>query len=56
MKVKICDMQAEANKVVENNYLDLLDISVEFGEKRIINYSNRSNLSICMIKMEILIY
>ena len=26
-------MQVETNKVVEKNYLDLLDISVEFGEE-----------------------
>ena len=34
MKLKIRDMQAETNKVVENNYLDLLDISAEFGEEK----------------------
>ena len=33
MKVKIRDMQAEIDKVVEKNYLDLLDISAEFGEE-----------------------
>ena len=33
MKLKIRDMQAETDKVAEKNYLDLLDISVEFGEK-----------------------
>ena len=33
MKLKIRDMQAETVKVVENNYLDLLDISDEFGEE-----------------------
>ena len=27
MKLKICDMQAKTDKVVEKNYLDLLDIS-----------------------------
>ena len=33
MKLKICDMQVETDKVAENIYLDLLDISIEFGEK-----------------------
>ena len=33
MKLKIRDMQAQSNKVAENNYLDLLDISAEFGEE-----------------------
>ena len=33
MKLKIRDMQAESNKVAEKNYLDLLDISAEFGEE-----------------------
>ena len=33
MKLKIRDMQVETNKVVEKDYLDLLDISVEFGEE-----------------------
>ena len=33
MKLKIRDMQAEADKVAEKDYLDLLDISAEFGEK-----------------------
>ena len=33
MKLKIRDMQAKNDKVIEKNYLDLLDISVEFGEK-----------------------
>ena len=33
MKLKIRNMQAETDKVVENNYLDLLDISAEFGEE-----------------------
>ena len=33
MKLKICDMQAEIDKVAEKNYLDLLDISAEFGEE-----------------------
>ena len=33
MKVKIRDMQAETDKVAEKDYLDLLDISAEFGEE-----------------------
>ena len=33
MKLKIRDMQVEIEKVVENNYLDLLDISAKFGEE-----------------------
>ena len=33
MKLKIRDMQAEIDKVAEKSYLDLLDISVEFGEE-----------------------
>ena len=33
MKLKIRDMQVEIDKVSEKDYLDLLDISVEFGEE-----------------------
>ena len=33
MKLKIHDMEAETNKVAENNFLDLLEILAEFGEK-----------------------
>ena len=33
MNLKLQDMQAETDKVVEKDYLDLLDISVEFGEE-----------------------
>ena len=33
MKLKICDLQVETDKVAEKNYLDLLDISAEFGEE-----------------------
>ena len=33
MKLKIRDMQAETDKVAEKYYLDLLDISTEFGEE-----------------------
>ena len=32
MKLNIRDMQVESDKVAEKNYLDLLDISAEFGE------------------------
>ena len=33
MKVKIRDMEAETDKVAENNFLDLLEISAKFGEE-----------------------
>ena len=33
MNLKIRDMQEEIDKVVEKDYLDLLDISAEFGEE-----------------------
>ena len=33
MKLKIRDMQAETDKVGEKDYLDLLNISTEFGEE-----------------------
>ena len=33
MKLKICDMQVKTDKVVEKNYLYLLNISSEFGEE-----------------------
>ena len=33
MKLKIRDTQAKTDKVAEKNYLDLLDISAEFGEE-----------------------
>ena len=33
MKLKIRDMQAETDIVVEKDYLDLLDFSAEFGEE-----------------------
>ena len=33
MKLKILDMEAETDKVAENNFLDLLEISIEFGEE-----------------------
>ena len=33
MKLKIRDMEAETDKVSENNFLDLLEISAEFGEE-----------------------
>ena len=33
MKLLIGDMQAETDKVVEKDYLYLLDISIEFGEE-----------------------
>ena len=33
MRLKIRDMEVETDKVAENNFLDLLEFSVEFGEK-----------------------
>ena len=33
MKLKISNMQSEIDKVAEKNYLDLLDISADFGEE-----------------------
>ena len=33
MKLKIRDMEAETDKVTENNFLDLLEISTEFDEE-----------------------
>ena len=33
MKIKIRDMEAEIDKVAEHNFLDLLEISAEFGEE-----------------------
>ena len=33
MKLKLCDMEVENDRVVEKDYLDLLDILVEVGEK-----------------------
>ena len=33
MKLKIRDMEVETDKVVEINFLDLLEISGEFGEE-----------------------
>ena len=33
MKLKIRDMEAETDKVAENNFLDLLEISAEFSEE-----------------------
>ena len=33
MKLKIHEMEIECDEVAEKNYLDLLDILVEFGEE-----------------------
>ena len=33
MKLKIRDIEAKTDKVAENNFLDLLEISTEFGEE-----------------------
>ena len=34
MKLKIRDMKAKTDKVVENNFLNLLEISAKFGEEK----------------------
>ena len=47
MKLKIHDMQAETDKVAEQNYLNLLEtFQPSLVKKRKINYSNRLYLSI----------
>ena len=46
MKLKIRDMEAETDKVAENNFLDLLEISVSSAKKKRINYFNGLDLSI----------
>ena len=56
MKLKTCDMQVETGKVAEKEYFDLLNISIEFGEEEVINYSNGLDLSILLMKMEIWIH
>ena len=33
MKLKIRDIEAETDKISENNFLNLLEISAEFGEE-----------------------
>ena len=33
MKLKIRNMEAETDKVTKNNFLDLLEISAEFGKE-----------------------
>ena len=33
MKLKIRDMKGKTDKVAKNDYLDLLEISAEFGEE-----------------------
>ena len=55
MKLKIQDMQEKTNKVVENDYLDLLDISAEFGEEED-NQLFQWVKPLQMMKMEILIH
>ena len=34
MKLKIHDMEVENDKVVEKDYIDLLDISTEVGQEK----------------------
>ena len=34
MKLKIRDMEVENDKVVEKDYIDLLDISTEVGQEK----------------------
>ena len=33
MRLKLCDMETENDRVAEKNYLDLLDISADVGEE-----------------------
>ena len=33
MKLKICDMEVEIDKVPKNNFFDLIEISAEFAEE-----------------------
>ena len=49
-------MEAEIYKVAKNNFLDLLRFQLSLVKKRRINYSNRLDISIYMMKMEILIH
>ena len=56
MKLKIRDMEAETDKVVENSFLNLLETLAELANKTRINYFNRLDLSIQMMKIEILIH
>ena len=46
MKLKIRDMKTETDKAAEKYYLDLLDISAEFGEEEDNQLSNGLDLSI----------
>ena len=56
MKLKIRDMQAETDKVAEKDYLDLLDILAEFGEKEDNQLFQWVRLLHLDDKMEILIH
>ena len=46
MKLKIRDMEAKTDKVVENSFLNLLETLAELVNKTRINYFNRLDLSI----------
>ena len=46
MKLNIRDIEAETDKVVESNFLDLLEIQLSLVKKWRINYFNGLDLSI----------
>ena len=57
MKLKICDMKAETDKVAKKkNTLIYLTFQLRLMKKRIVNYFKGLDLSIYMMKMEILIH
>ena len=56
MKLKICDMQTETNRVAERITLIYSTFQPSLVKKRIINYSKGLDLSIWMMKMEIMIH
>ena len=56
MKLKIRDMEAETEKLLKRITLIYLTFQSSLVKKRIINYSNWLDLSIWMMKKEILIH
>ena len=56
MKLKIRDMQAETDKLIKRITLIYSTFQSSLVKKRIINYSNGLDISIWMMKMEILIH